>query len=198
MVKEKDKDVEQRLIDAGLRLIDEKGFDRVSVRDIIKAAGISGAGHFYYYFDSKDALCLAILQQEVRRDFSDFCEMLDIEGVPFSGFLNITGAELEEKSKLLQSKLSASAWGSFLNDPRFSEYFQGVSQQFNEALAKAVEKGIVMGVIQPAVSIEELGAAMHTIWNGWQLRIGCPFLSMDFEQMALSMRLMHKALLIKQ
>lgn len=198
MVKEKDAQVVQRLMDAGLRLIEQKGFDRVSVRDIIKEAGISGAGHFYYYFESKDALCMAILRQEVSRDFSDFCDMLDIHGSPFSGFLNITGAELQKKSALLQSKLSASAWGAFLNDTRFSDYLNEVSNMFNDELAKAVERGMEMGVVNPAVTVEELGAAMHAIWNGWQLRIGCPFLSMDFEQMALSMRLMHKALLIKQ
>lgn len=45
----------KRIIDVAIRLINEKGFDNVSVSEITKAAGVS-KGAFYIHFESKEDL----------------------------------------------------------------------------------------------------------------------------------------------
>lgn len=45
----------KRIIDVAVRLINEKGFDNVSVSEITKAAGVS-KGAFYIHFESKEDL----------------------------------------------------------------------------------------------------------------------------------------------
>ena len=44
----------------------DQGLDDVSMRDIARRAGMS-PGHILYYFASKDALLLAVLQWSRRR-----------------------------------------------------------------------------------------------------------------------------------
>jgi AcrR family transcriptional regulator len=61
----------ERLLDAALAVFVDKGVDGATVKDITAAAGVT-QGLLYHYFDGKDALVLAILQErgflpELRR-----------------------------------------------------------------------------------------------------------------------------------
>jgi AcrR family transcriptional regulator len=61
----------QRLLDAALAVFVDKGIDGATVKDITAAAGVT-QGLLYHYFDGKDALVLAILEErgflpELRR-----------------------------------------------------------------------------------------------------------------------------------
>jgi AcrR family transcriptional regulator len=48
----------QKILEAALRLFRKRGFERTTMRDVAKAAGVA-LGAAYYYFPSKDALVLA-------------------------------------------------------------------------------------------------------------------------------------------
>jgi AcrR family transcriptional regulator len=52
----------ERMLDAALATFVDKGIDGASVKDITAAAGVT-QGLLYHYFDSKDALVLAILAE---------------------------------------------------------------------------------------------------------------------------------------
>ena len=52
----------ERMLDAALATFVDKGIDGASVKDITAAAGVT-QGLLYHYFDSKDALVLAILTE---------------------------------------------------------------------------------------------------------------------------------------
>jgi AcrR family transcriptional regulator len=65
----------ERLLDAALATFVDKGVDGGTVKDITAAAGVT-QGLLYHYFDGKDALVLAILQErgflpELRRLTAD-------------------------------------------------------------------------------------------------------------------------------
>ena len=48
-------ETQRKILHAALALVRERGFDRVSIRDICKAAGVT-TGAFYHHFPSKEAL----------------------------------------------------------------------------------------------------------------------------------------------
>jgi len=48
----------EKILEAALRLFRKRGFERTTMRDVAKAAGLA-VGAAYYYFPSKDALVLA-------------------------------------------------------------------------------------------------------------------------------------------
>lgn len=47
--------MKQRIMEAGIQLIDENGFKSTSINDIVEAIGVT-KGTFYYYFASKEEL----------------------------------------------------------------------------------------------------------------------------------------------
>jgi len=58
----------RRILDAAISLFEERGYDKTTLRAIARAAGVS-TGLAYRYFDSKDALVLA-LYAELAEQFS--------------------------------------------------------------------------------------------------------------------------------
>lgn len=67
----------RRILDAACRLFKDKGFDAVSVAEVMKAAGLTHGG-FYGHFSSKDDLVAQTLAQALAADsvgggdFGDF------------------------------------------------------------------------------------------------------------------------------
>ncbi len=51
-----------RIIEASLPLFLEKGYNGTSMRDLMAASGVK-AGNFYFHFDSKKALALAVMDE---------------------------------------------------------------------------------------------------------------------------------------
>jgi AcrR family transcriptional regulator len=59
-------DNRERLIAAGYRVLSEKGYEATTVKEVAHVAGVS-PGLFHYYFASKDALLLAVLNEAGTR-----------------------------------------------------------------------------------------------------------------------------------
>jgi AcrR family transcriptional regulator len=59
-------DNRERLIAAGYTVLSEKGFEATTVKEVARVAGVS-PGLFHYYFASKDALLIAVLQEAGTR-----------------------------------------------------------------------------------------------------------------------------------
>ena len=56
----------QQIIEAGTRMIVQKGIEKTSLSDIAKEAGIS-KGSLYYYYASKDELIFDIAQTHINQ-----------------------------------------------------------------------------------------------------------------------------------
>jgi TetR/AcrR family transcriptional repressor of nem operon len=64
----------QQILDESIRLFRQKGFSRVSVNEVMKAAGLTH-GPFYNHFASKEALMAESLAREVQRSIGDFDDL---------------------------------------------------------------------------------------------------------------------------
>ena len=65
MVRTENEDRANRILDAAVKLIVHYGYDKTTVSDIAKEAGIS-KGAVYLHFESKDALFEALLIREMK------------------------------------------------------------------------------------------------------------------------------------
>ncbi len=61
----------ERIVDAARKLLDDKGFERATTRDIAIEAGIA-TGTLFNYFPSKEALALTILGEALEHAESEF------------------------------------------------------------------------------------------------------------------------------
>lgn len=60
----------KRLLQSAQRLINERGYDAVSVEDITKASG-TAKGTFYHYFQTKDEIVMEIIHQSAHDRFKE-------------------------------------------------------------------------------------------------------------------------------
>src|SRR5262245_35441556 len=60
------RDVEERLLQAALRLFGQRGYAGVSVREVAREAGVT-TPNVYYYFGSKRGLYLRLLHDMLER-----------------------------------------------------------------------------------------------------------------------------------
>ncbi|MFN4245483.1 MAG: TetR/AcrR family transcriptional regulator [Brevinematia bacterium] len=77
----------EKIIEAGIRLFAEKGFDGTSVDEISKLAGVNKA-MIYYYFSSKEGLLLSIFKDSVEKFYST---IKDIDISRFDNFKDVLG-----------------------------------------------------------------------------------------------------------
>ncbi len=85
----------QELIDVAAALFTEKGYEAVSVRDILNV--VDGApGMFYYYFKSKQDIYIAAMEQYITQRLERKCTIIEDETVPFDEKLPIFRSMVEE------------------------------------------------------------------------------------------------------
>lgn len=66
-----DQQTRQTLMDAGIALIAEKGYDGASIGDIATRADVT-KGAVYYHFGSKENFVLEIIRQQSQRNLTEF------------------------------------------------------------------------------------------------------------------------------
>ena len=72
----------QELIEIAAKLFAEKGYEAVSVRDILDVVG-GAPGMFYYYFKSKQDIYVAAMEQYISERLERKCRMLEDDTLPF-------------------------------------------------------------------------------------------------------------------
>jgi len=68
----------QRLMDAAFGLIDEKGTTEFTIQEVVDRSKQSLRG-FYQYFDGKDELLFALLEEIIRESLEDLCKAVESE-----------------------------------------------------------------------------------------------------------------------
>ena len=124
-----------KLIEAALKLIEEKGFDNVSVSKITKEAGVS-KGAFYIHFESKENL----LEKQMRMFYDEF--KLDethskyerLEYFLENSLKRIISAGL----KMCQGWFSHSVTGSFYGKSKLAYDLNYIQELYDERIAKEV------------------------------------------------------------
>jgi TetR/AcrR family transcriptional repressor of nem operon len=74
-------DAREKILAAAQRLMESRGYSALGVADICKAAGVP-KGSFYHFFDSKEALALAVLDEHWRVQGADWERILGGDAEP--------------------------------------------------------------------------------------------------------------------
>ena len=74
----KKRETRKAILEAAIGLFSEKGYERTSVDDLARAAGV-GKGTIYGYFRTKDEIFLAFCEEEIDYAFSVLARQVDPE-----------------------------------------------------------------------------------------------------------------------
>jgi TetR/AcrR family acrAB operon transcriptional repressor len=148
-----DADREQRILDAAARLFVEQGFDKTTVEEIARGAGIS-KGAIYLHFRSKDALFEVLLAREMGRYGERWQERMeaDPEGGTLGGlYRNILTSLHASPLMTAIFRQDRRIIGSYLQKPGNlfeTREARGMRAEFVESLQAA---GVVRRDVDPAV-----------------------------------------------
>ncbi|MBR1741234.1 MAG: TetR/AcrR family transcriptional regulator [Lachnospiraceae bacterium] len=129
----------KKILEAARRAILEKGFDRVSVSDIAKEAGVA-TGSFYTYFKRKED----IIEELNKTDFSRLAEIVNqMKGKSIVEKLDnycrvymkaVERSGLEICRQWLRNHISASAENGTLEATKYQYDYQAMQSVLNEAV----------------------------------------------------------------
>jgi TetR/AcrR family fatty acid metabolism transcriptional regulator len=156
MTREKQDPIQEQLIqarrnqilDAATTVFAEKGFQRATIRDVAKAAGIAD-GTIYNYFENKTALMLGILdrlnQTEQRDEDIAQVEQMDLRAFVQSYLRQRFAFMTEEGLEVFQAVLGE----VLVNAELRTQYMEQIIEPTYELSAKYFQRAVEEGRIRP-------------------------------------------------
>lgn len=135
-----------KVLEIATQLINEKGFSKTSINDIVRATGVK-KGNLYFHFSSKDELGLAVLEK-AKRDFSTFLRASLRGENPIDRLSNFLDAVFEKhrRARFVGGCLFGNT-ALELSDSNdvFTQFLAEVFQEWVESLAEVVREAYESG-----------------------------------------------------
>jgi AcrR family transcriptional regulator len=162
----------QGLLDAAFALIDERGTTQFTIQEVVDRSKQSLRG-FYQYFDGKDELLFALLEESIRESFDDLRSAVESESKPLER-LRVFTIRLHEWCEPLGTRRKRGAHNRIplsefslqlaLKDPdRLVAAMAPISRMMIDVLKAAVDAGSIR------VSDTQRAAMLiqQTVMYGW-------------------------------
>lgn len=147
----------QRLVEAAEVVFGEKGFERASIADITRQAGVA-LGTFYVYFADKQALLVEVvdglgerLKAELAAGITGRTDRLEVERAGLRAFFAFTARHRQLYRVVRQSE--------FVDEACFQRYYRGFAAPYAKALRDAQRRGQVRPIDPEALAYALMGMA---------------------------------------
>jgi AcrR family transcriptional regulator len=162
----------QRLLDAAFELIDEKGTSDFTIQEVVDRSKQSLRG-FYQYFDGKDELLFALLEESIRESVEDIRKAVEAESEPLERLRAFT-IRLHEWCQPLGARrkrgahnrvpLSEFSLQLAIKDPA---RLAGVMTPISNLLIELLEAAIAAGTVQVTDTLQAALLIQQTVMHGW-------------------------------
>ena len=172
-------DTKSRIMEESFKLFLKKGFVDVSLNEIRKASNITTGG-FYYHFDSKDTLLVAVIEKYIFNYFnSTIRQIRDFEGTPKeklkTAILSIIGDDLtiNKSTKLSESSEKIDYRTLHLLLFEGVQKYEIISKHYTEFynnllnfIKDVLDEGIAQGIIRTDIDSTEFATFIQTSMVG--------------------------------
>lgn len=158
----------EAFVDAGRRLIESKGYEAMSIQDVLDALGAS-RGAFYHYFDSKQALLEAVIDRYADGVMATVAPIVNDPELPALRKLEriFTGiAALKSADKDLMMAVIA-IWASDSNAIVREKLRRESLRRLVEILCPVIEQGMAEGTFSPGTPADTARALVYLL-QGYQ------------------------------
>jgi AcrR family transcriptional regulator len=157
----------RRILDSAVDLFSELGYGETGLADVLARAGVS-KGAFYYHFDSKEAVAVAIIEDYRSRNATAMLERIDLSAplldrVMMATFVSAAILESDKTARIGNQLLQALGQVSSVASRIYSEW----TTEFVANLTTAVRRIGPRDGVDPAEFAEAMWAAI----------VGCHLLS---------------------
>ncbi|MEV5407251.1 TetR/AcrR family transcriptional regulator [Thermopolyspora sp. NPDC052614] len=157
----------EEFLDAASRLIQTKGYTRMSIQDVIDAVGAS-RGAFYHYFGSKTALLEGVVQRMVETGTAALAPVVEDPRLPALEKLNAVFSGLAtyktERKDLIIALVSV--WASDENVLMREKFYRAVIARMTPLIAAIVRQGVAEGSFTPGDDPDATALVFATLVMG--------------------------------
>ncbi|KUN29296.1 hypothetical protein AQJ23_00450 [Streptomyces antibioticus] len=148
------------LLDAAFELFAEQGYGATSIADIAARAGLT-KGAFYSNFDSKDALFLALFDQQWRERATRLGQTL-LRALEDGTPLHSADPEADRRWLLISTEFSLHA----IRNPEVARLLVEHEKRGRAALAELIEQALRSTGREPAIPLTELTRMVVAVAEG--------------------------------
>jgi AcrR family transcriptional regulator len=162
----------QRLLDAAFNLIDERGTTEFTIQEVVERSKQSLRG-FYQYFDGKDELLFALLEESIREAFEDLREVVASDSEPLERLRAFT-IRLHEWCEPLGTRRKRGAHNRVpisefslqiaIRDP---ERVAAVMAPISRMLVELLDAAVAAGAVQATDTQRTAVLIQQTVMYGW-------------------------------
>jgi TetR/AcrR family transcriptional repressor of uid operon len=160
----------QQLIDAAWRCASKQGFQSLTVDDVCAEAGVS-KGAFYIYFEQKQDLLLALLEDDATGVDKTMQDLTRSGAGGVERLRRFVRAELERGEDAARLQVRADLWAEMSSNPQVRERFAEVVRRRRMALRSWIDEATSAGEIIDIPS-NALAAILLALGDGLMLHAG--------------------------
>ena len=162
----------QRLLDAAFDLIDERGTSEFTIQEVVERSKQSLRG-FYQYFEGKDELLFALLEESIRESVTDLRDAAESQSEPLERLRAFT-IRLHEWCEPIGKRrkrgahnrlpLSEFSMQIAIKDP---ERVAAVTAPISRMLIELLDAAVAAGAIRVADTRRAALLVQQTVMYGW-------------------------------
>jgi AcrR family transcriptional regulator len=167
----------QQIIDTAFRLIAEKGYDAMSIDDIMSEIGKT-KGAFYTHFQSKEDLLYEVMRTRLDRKFGEIAQetLKKMKEEP----CDVREILLQMLEQVYQGSAGSDPvlWSSALyqvflmhqKNPVVREWIQEQYRAWEEFMATVIQRGQELGQIRSDIEARVIGNLIIGAFQGYEIR----------------------------
>lgn len=157
----------EEILDAALELFSRDGYDRVSVREVARATGLTQAG-LLHHFSTKEELFVEVLRRRDRNSLEEFYGALDGERHTVEGLVSVVRHNAVEPA-LVRLYVAMSAESTDENSPSRA-FFEGRYRTLLADVADDVRAKQDAGELAADLDPEGLASLLVAAADGLQIQ----------------------------
>jgi AcrR family transcriptional regulator len=161
-------DPRRRVLDAAALCFTRSGFHGTSMQEICAQAGMS-PGALYRYFPSKDAIIVAIVEEE-RAMRASFVEMLETAPSFIEGLTRMGHAVFSGETEMVCLKLGPEIFAEAARNAALKPTFDAVEDEMNQAIRRCFLAAQARGEIDASIDPDIALLLINAIGDGLMLR----------------------------
>ncbi len=175
----------QKIIDAAITVLLEKGVAASRMNDFVSASGLSKGG-VYHHFDSKEDLLIGVLNNFLESNLEQIILGVDTTTSAYKQLKELLYGHEElmiELGKYNQLFLDFFSQAQFL--PQFRELIREQYEIFHTVLADIIRLGIVQGEFKASTDADSIAAGLRGVFDGIGIALMIAPEKIDFPRYAI-------------
>jgi len=161
---------QEQILDAAEKVFSERGLSGARMDDIVEESGLS-KGALYWYYKSKDAVILALMERILERELRQAAKLVESPGTAgerLQSLMRLALADIADLGRLLPLAYEFLAMASRSSSVRqaMATYYQRYAKLLSELIQQGIDSGefAELDVEQAALSVIALAEGLALVW----------------------------------